>query len=625
MRGRSSGRCGKMDPSVENIGRYRIVGELGRGAMGVVYKAQDPAIGRMIAVKSIRLGELTEESERERLRERLFREAQSAGILSHPGIVTIYDIAEEGGLAYIFMELVNGPALDKMLKAEQTPDKETLLSILRQVATALDYAHKKGIVHRDIKPANIMVHEDGTAKVTDFGVAKIVSQQMTQAGTIMGTPSYMSPEQVQGGAISGRADQFSLAVIAYEMLTGEKPFTADYLPTLLFKIVREEPVPPQRLNATLSADVETVMRRALSKNPANRYDSCLEFVSALASACNASGNWVPLPRGTSANMPTAGSGEQMGATLGATVAENLAETMAVLPTLHPPPPTERRPLPPTEEMRLPKYEPAPSRQPAAKKLEPTAPIPAVAAAAPPTEPATTTPLAPQPVGNSTGRNAAIGLLAAAVIGVAAFFLWPRDQSPSQTPAQTAAPLVVDSAIPKTPPQDPAPAQPVVTDPAPAPAAALVPVAKPAPPKAPPGPTEASFQLTTAPAGADAVFDGNAELRCTTPCTLNLPMGRHTLVVASKGFREAQRVFNLPSEPGLIVSLDPTMGTLSLVTKPVGLTVIIDGQEQARKTPADFSLSVGDHHVQVLRGADKQEFTALIRDNVVSQKSIEWGP
>ncbi len=614
---------------MENIGRYRIIGELGRGAMGVVYKAQDPAIGRMIAVKSIRLGELTEESERERLRERLFREAQSAGILSHPGIVTIYDIAEEGGLAYIFMELVNGPALDKMLKAEQTPDKETLLSILRQVATALDYAHKKGIVHRDIKPANIMVHEDGTAKVTDFGVAKIVSQQMTQAGTIMGTPSYMSPEQVQGGAISGRADQFSLAVIAYEVLTGEKPFTADYLPTLLFKIVREEPVPPQRLNATLSADVETVMRRALAKNPANRYDSCLDFVNALASACNGSGNWVPLPRGTSANMPTAGSGEQMGATLGATVAENLAETMAAPPTLHPPPPAERRPLPPTEEMRLPKYEPAPSRPPAAKKPDAPAPIPAVAAAPPPAQlqeplaaPASA-PFAaePQPAGSKTGRNAVIGLLAAAAIGVAAFFLWPR----TQTPAQAPAPLVADSAVPNTPPPDPAPAPPAVAEPTPTPAAVLTPAAKLAPPKAPSGPTEASFQLTTMPAGADAVFDGNTELRCTTPCTLNLPMGRHTLVVTSNGYRAAQRVFNLPSEPGLIVNLDAAMGTLSLVTKPAGLTVIIDGQEQARKTPADFSLSVGDHRVQVLRGAEKQEFTAQIRDNVVSQKSIEWGP
>ena len=142
-------------------------------------------------------------AERVRLRERLFREAQSAGILSHPNIVTIYDIAEENGMAYIFMEFVNGPPLEKMLKVDQTPDKETLLSIFRQTAAALDYAHKKGIVHRDIKPANIMIHEDGTAKITDFGVAKIMSQQMTLAGTMMGTPSYMSPEQVQSTTITG--------------------------------------------------------------------------------------------------------------------------------------------------------------------------------------------------------------------------------------------------------------------------------------------------------------------------------------------------------------------------------------------------------------------------------------
>src|SRR3984885_13000632 len=235
--------------------------------MGIVYKAQDPAIGRTIAIKSIRLNELTEDAERERLRERLFREAQSAGMLSHAGIVTIYDIAEENGVAYIFMEFVNGPPFERMLKVDQTPDKETLLSIFRQTAAALDYAHKKGIVHRDIKPANIMIHEDGTAKVTDFGVAKIMSQEMTLAGTMMGTPSYMSPEQVQSTAITGAADQFSLAVIAYEVLTGEKPFAAEYLPTLLYKIVREEPLPPQRLNNTLSAQVETALRKALAKHP----------------------------------------------------------------------------------------------------------------------------------------------------------------------------------------------------------------------------------------------------------------------------------------------------------------------------------------------------------------------
>jgi len=592
---------------VENIGRYRIIGELGRGAMGVVYKAQDPAIGRMIAVKSIRLGELTEESERERLRERLFREAQSAGILSHPGIVTIYDIAEEGGLAYIFMELVNGPPLDKMLKAQQTPDKETLLSILRQVAAALDYAHKKGIVHRDIKPANIMVHEDGTAKVTDFGVAKIVSQQMTQAGTIMGTPSYMSPEQVQGGNISGRADQFSLAVIAYEVLTGEKPFIADYLPTLLFKIVREEPAPPQRVNGTLSADVETVMRRALAKNPADRYDNCVDFVNALSVACNACGDWVPLPRGVSHNMPTAGSGDGVGGTLAATVAENLAETIAAPRTVTPPTAAVKRVLPPTEEMRLPKFEPAPPRQPAPEDL------PAIPPAATPL-----TEAEPPAAARHTGRNVIIGVLAAGWVAVAIFLLWPKSQ-----PAAPTAPLVVDSAVPAP---DPAPAQPIV-EPAPAVQAAPAPVAaaaKPASPKAPPGPTEASFELTTTPAGAEATFDGNADLKCTTPCNLNLAMGRHTLLLKNAGYRETQRVFTLPNDPGLIVNLEATAGMLSLVTNPAGLTVIIDGQEQTRKTPANFSLSVGEHRVQVLRGGEKQEFTAQIRDNVVSQKSIDWG-
>src|SRR6478672_6467431 len=270
--------------------------------MGVVYRAQDPAIGRTIAIKTIRLSDLTEPGERERLRERLFREAQSAGILSHPNIVTIYDIQEESGLAYIFMEFVNGPALEKLLSGDKLPDKDTLLGVLRQTGSALDYAHKKGIVHRDIKPANIMIHDDGSAKITDFGVAKILSQQMTQSGTMMGTPSYMSPEQVQGGDVDGRSDQFALAVIAYEMLTGERPFVADYLPSLLYKICRDDPVPPQRLNLTLSPEVDVVFRRALAKEAAQRYPSCAEFVDELERACNMRSDWVPMTRGSSLNM-----------------------------------------------------------------------------------------------------------------------------------------------------------------------------------------------------------------------------------------------------------------------------------------------------------------------------------
>ncbi len=313
--------------------------------MGIVYKAQDPAIGRTIAIKSIRLQDLTDETERVRLRERLFREAQSAGILSHPNIVTIYDIAEENGMAYIFMEFVNGPPLERMLKVDQTPDKETLLSIFRQTAAALDYAHKKGIVHRDIKPANIMIHEDGTAKITDFGVAKIMSQQMTLSGTMMGTPSYMSPEQVQSTAITGAADQFSLAVIAYETLTGEKPFAAEYMPTLLYKIVREDPLPPQRLNKTLSSQVDSVLSKALAKLPEDRFENCTEFINALAAACNVNPAWTPLPRGSSQNMPTVGSRDELAETVADTrppaAVTDTADSDAT-PVIPPPPPPAAR-------------------------------------------------------------------------------------------------------------------------------------------------------------------------------------------------------------------------------------------------------------------------------------------
>ncbi len=190
---------------MDRIGRYKIVRELGRGAMGVVYHAIDPNIGRPVAIKTIQLGGGRKPEEQERLRERLFREARSAGMLSHPGIVTIYDVEQQGDLAYIAMEYVDGPTLDQLLADQPPIAAEQLFSILGQTAAALDYAHQKGIVHRDIKPANIMIAQDGTAKITDFGIAKITaSEQFTMTGSIVGTPHYMSPEQVQGHA-GGRA------------------------------------------------------------------------------------------------------------------------------------------------------------------------------------------------------------------------------------------------------------------------------------------------------------------------------------------------------------------------------------------------------------------------------------
>ena len=402
--------------------------------MGVVYRAQDPAIGRIIAIKSIRLNDLTEESERDRLRERLFREAQSAGILSHPGIVTIYDIFEEAGLAYIFMEFVNGPAFEQMLGAAQTPDKDTLLSILRQIASALDYAHRKGIIHRDIKPANIMIREDGSAKVTDFGIAKIASQAMTQTGTIMGTPTYMSPEQVQGIPVTGQADQFSLAVIAYEALTGEKPFTAEYLPTLLYKIVREEPIPLTLLNPTLDPQVDGVMRHAMAKNPQDRFPTCAEFVEALAEALNAAPGWMPLPRGASHHISTVGS-QDNGPT--SETVEHVASTRDrhVPPTLYQTGGTST-PQPPVPALTTANEKPAvitKQTPPATVVLQQADPLPWPVPVLPP-------PAAP----SHTFRNVLLGLLLVAAAGAGGFFAYQRLYPLPAPPASTTPPQSSDT-------------------------------------------------------------------------------------------------------------------------------------------------------------------------------------
>ncbi len=273
---------------MKQVGRYQILEELGRGAMGTVYKALDPAIGRTIAIKTIRLIEFADTEERERIRERLLREAQSAGLLSHPNIVTIYDVLEEGEYAYIFMEYVNGSSLEQLFRKQMMPAKRALLHYFRQVSDALDYAHRKGIIHRDIKPANIIISEgrsdsERVAKIADFGVAKFISQEMTHGGTMIGTPNYMSPEQIQGTAVDARSDQFSLAVVVYEMLSGTKPFAAENLPALFYLICKQDPLSAEKINSRLSESAGQVLQRALSKNPDERFATCGEFIGALSS------------------------------------------------------------------------------------------------------------------------------------------------------------------------------------------------------------------------------------------------------------------------------------------------------------------------------------------------------
>src|ERR1035438_5862937 len=299
---------------MDRIGRYKIVRELGRGAMGIVYHAIDPNIGRPVAIKTINLATVLKPDEQERMRERLFREARSAGILSHPGIFTIYDVEQQGDLAYIAMEYVDGPTLDQLLSQPQAMPPDRMFSILAQTAVALDYAHGKGIVHRDVKPANIMIAASGTAKITDFGIAKITaSEQFTMTGSIVGTPHYMSPEQVQGQTVDGRSDQFSLAVIAYEVLTGEKPYTGEHLTTVVYKIVAEEPPAPRRINASLTVAIDGVLRKGLAKKPDARYRACQEFAEALEAACAASKGWHAMARGGSLSATTVGPAQGMSA------------------------------------------------------------------------------------------------------------------------------------------------------------------------------------------------------------------------------------------------------------------------------------------------------------------------
>ena len=268
--------------TVAKAGRYEIVGELGRGAMGIVYKAADPVIGRTVAVKTIRLSEEGTGLKRSELLTRFQTEARAAGLLTHPNIVVVYDAGEEDGIYYITMELVEGKSLQALLDGGHSFPLPRTLRILDQTCSALQFAHERNVVHRDIKPANLMLTADDTVKITDFGTAKILQFGSTQQTShVMGTPSYMSPEQVKGRAVDGRSDIFSLGVMLYEMVTGEKPFPGQNITTVIYKIVNEEPVPPRQIDPSIHPGISAVVMKALAKEPEQRYQTCREMLEDL--------------------------------------------------------------------------------------------------------------------------------------------------------------------------------------------------------------------------------------------------------------------------------------------------------------------------------------------------------
>lgn len=262
------------------LGRYEIEKELGRGAMGTVFLGKDPKINRFVAIKTLRLDEVDAESVAD-VKERFFREAESAGRLNHPNIVTIHDAGEEQELGYIAMEVLDGKDLKEWCRTDNLLPVKQVLEIVAEVAEALDYAHSQDVVHRDIKPANIMMQKDGTVKVTDFGIARITTSSKTQTGVLLGTPSYMSPEQITSTKVDGRADIFSLGVVLFEMLTGEKPFQSDNAATLMFQIAKEPHPSILKIRPDLPATCEAVIDRALQKDSAQRYQRAAEMAQAL--------------------------------------------------------------------------------------------------------------------------------------------------------------------------------------------------------------------------------------------------------------------------------------------------------------------------------------------------------
>ena len=293
------------EPLPERFGRFKVIDELGRGAMGVVYRAADSALGRTVAIKTIAL--TGNAAERDVHEARFLQEARAAGSIGHPSIITIYDVGREGDTAFIAMELLEGRDLREMIRDVSLAPTQSV-AIAAAVAEGLAYAHERGVVHRDIKPGNIMVLPDGRVKIMDFGIARLHEPTVkTQTGVLLGSPQYMSPEQIVGQAFDHRADIFSLGLVLYEMLTGAKPFQGEDIPELMFKVANMPATPPSHVAPGLPPVIDYIVARALKKRPEERYASAGEFATDLRDAAGevAASQKAGLERGDAKTQPNA--------------------------------------------------------------------------------------------------------------------------------------------------------------------------------------------------------------------------------------------------------------------------------------------------------------------------------
>jgi serine/threonine-protein kinase len=602
--------------SPQKIGRYEIVGELGKGAMGIVYKALDPMIGRTVAMKTMRVD--VHGMEADEMLKRFQNEARAAGVLQHPNIVTIYDAGEQDGLFYIAMEFIEGVTLHSLILQNRVLPVEQVIDYSRQICAGLDQAHAHGVIHRDVKPANIMIMPDGLVKIMDFGIAK-AGGGLTSAGQVLGTPNYMSPEQVKGRTLDGRSDLFSFGVMLYEMVTGEKPFTGQNVTTIIYKIVNENPIAPRELDVTIHPGLSAVIAKSLSKNPDERYQKGADLVKDLA------------------NYKSFGSGEASGKMSAAPAAADLDANASDKTVVFD----------------------SGSMAKASSGSMAAAPAAAAAAAAAAPSPAikaidSTVDLAKRKVAPAVvaakkdPKKAMIaGLVLVVVIALIGGVMYLRHRSAvqqaqleeqqRQADAQRAAQEArahVNQEIQNAPaPAEPTP-EPAVSTPEkpaakpatkttaskPSPQQTAKPSATPAPAPAQtqPAATTGELQVSSNPAGAQLQVDGAVQQNA--PYTFkNLTPGQHTVVISKPGFATETRKIDVPAgkTTPLVVNLNAVpIATITAASEPAGAKILIDGKDTGKVTPATLTVDPGEHKV-ILR---KDGF----KDSAISTPTLKAG-
>jgi TonB family protein len=583
--------AGEVPPA---IGRYQITGALGFGAMGAVYKAFDPLIKRTLAIKTIRLDIPPGSPQHRAFKERFYQEARISGTLSHPNIVTLFDIGEENEVPFLAMEFVEGKTIGAILEEGTRFKPERVIGLVSQVAAALDYAHSRGVVHRDIKPTNLIVSDADKVKVTDFGIAKLADTEITHSGTLLGTPSYMSPEQAMGEKLDGRSDIFSLGVVAFEMLSGQQPFPGANVTSILYKLVHVDPVEPSDLetNGLVPQKWREVFHKVLAKKPENRYQTASAFVQDLEYCL---GSWftglgteetvslqmpvpeqttVTIPKMVAPDLPEADQEQETLVLVEAPPAEEPSTTLVLPPPAAPPPGGEATvllaPLPPAGESG-----PSPTvlmPPPEASRTLPPEPTmrDATARAEAARRPAPQRPGVP--LQWALGGGAAVVALA---LGIIVWALWQRSRAAATPAGAPTSPVAEASASPLAPPAT-----------------------------ATPSATTGVLRIESEPSGARVRVNGEAKGR--TPLRLaGLPFGSYRVQVEQRGYETQSREVSLSAGAAagelrfvLARPAVPAQGGADVVSTPPGASVSVDGRPVGTTPLRGLKLKPGKRRLEV---------------------------